>query len=393
MVVIMSSTVESRLHYFDNLRALAMMAGVIFHASLAYSLKLHGLWLTGDRQQSEWFDIFAWFFHIFRMPLFFIIAGFFVALLINKRGMKGMLWNRTKRVLFPFLIFFPIVAVAILADIIHVLSFVQHKSPVLELIAQAMATPGTPPPPPSTMHLWFLYNLMMFCVVAWALSYLSWEWVTHLYQKMKALFLLCFFPALLIPALFFGGAPYLAPDSFFPQLWSFGFFGLFFGLGIFIFSQKNSIDELNPYWVILLLMSILFYVVFYRTLPTVFSFPAAEIAFSLKLFQVTLEAYIAVWMSVVCLVIGKKYLNVHNRYMRFFSESSYWIYLIHFPLIVSVQYRLMDKDWSLLAKFGATLAITFGVGALSYVLLVRWTPIGWLLNGRKKSVDQLPASL
>lgn len=32
--------------------------------------------------------------------------------------------------------------------------------------------------------------------------------------------------------------------------------------------------------------------------------------------------------------------------------------------------------------------ITLLIGALSYLLLVRWTPIGWLLNGRRRAVDK-----
>ena len=35
----------------------------------------------------------AWFVHLFRMPMFFVIAGFFAALLVRKRGIAGMLRN------------------------------------------------------------------------------------------------------------------------------------------------------------------------------------------------------------------------------------------------------------------------------------------------------------
>ncbi|MGV8838653.1 MAG: hypothetical protein ACWA6V_21380, partial [Cellvibrio sp.] len=56
-----------RLHYLDNLRALAMIGGVFFHAMLAYSPALHNLWLTADREQSVVIDMVAWFSHLFRM--------------------------------------------------------------------------------------------------------------------------------------------------------------------------------------------------------------------------------------------------------------------------------------------------------------------------------------
>ena len=33
---------DARIHAFDHLRALAMLAGVLFHAALAYSPMMHG---------------------------------------------------------------------------------------------------------------------------------------------------------------------------------------------------------------------------------------------------------------------------------------------------------------------------------------------------------------
>ena len=73
-------TERTRLHYLDNLRALAMIGGVFFHAALAYSPMLHHLWLTADSQQSEVVDIVSWFSHLFRMPVFFCDSRIFCRL-------------------------------------------------------------------------------------------------------------------------------------------------------------------------------------------------------------------------------------------------------------------------------------------------------------------------
>ncbi len=62
---------QQRLHYLDNLRALAMIAGVFFHAALAYSPMLNSYWLSADSQQSPLVDVVGFFMHLFRMPLFF----------------------------------------------------------------------------------------------------------------------------------------------------------------------------------------------------------------------------------------------------------------------------------------------------------------------------------
>ena len=39
---------DARIPAFDPLRALAMLAGVLFHAALAYSPMMHGFWPTAS---------------------------------------------------------------------------------------------------------------------------------------------------------------------------------------------------------------------------------------------------------------------------------------------------------------------------------------------------------
>jgi peptidoglycan/LPS O-acetylase OafA/YrhL len=380
-----------RLHYLDNLRALAMIGGLFFHAMLAYSPALTQFWLTADREQSVIIDIVGWFSHLFRMPLFFVIAGFFAAYLVNKRGMGGMMTNRAKRVLLPFVIFLPLCMWAVVASLMSAIATVEHKSALMLMIQQAMATPGSPPPPFSTMHLWFLYNLMFFCVMTWVLGYINWSRLYNLFSAIKPVQFVFLFPLLLVPGLLLVESPFPAPDKILPQLWSFGFFGMFFALGYWMFRTQNFIDRFQPYCVILFVASLILYAVYYVFAPKVFTFPPAPLEFPQNIILKLCEAYISVWMTLVCLVAGRRYLNSHNRAMRFFSDSSYWIYIIHLPLLFAVQYQLMDKEWSLIVKYGASVGITLLIGAVSYLLFVRWTPIGWMLNGRKRTVNKVEA--
>ena len=81
---------EARVHALDHLRALAMLAGVLFHAALAFSPLLQPYWPTADRQSWAGIDALAWFSHLLRMPLFFLVAGFFTAALHARRGMGGV---------------------------------------------------------------------------------------------------------------------------------------------------------------------------------------------------------------------------------------------------------------------------------------------------------------
>lgn len=376
---------QQRLHYLDNLRALAMIAGVFFHAALAYSPMLHPLWLSADTQQSLWVDIVGFFMHLFRMPLFFLIAGLFAAYLVTKRGMKGFITNRAKRVLLPFVIFLPLCLWAIIAPMLAAATSVENKSPVLAMVAKALANPADapPPPPPTTMHLWFLYVLVFLYFLTWAFSYFDWSKMRKKFAAIKPLVFIVAVPVLLLPGLLLVSSPLPAPDSFLPQLWAFGFFGLFFAVGYWLFQNDNFLGQFSSYWIYLLLGSVLLYAVYFQLMPRQITLPAAPIEPLVNITLKICEAFIAVWMTLVCLVLGKQFLNTPNRSMRFLADSSYWLYIIHVPLLFAVQYPLMDKDWSWGIKFAVSLGITLIIGVVSYVLLVRWTPIGWMLNGRR----------
>jgi peptidoglycan/LPS O-acetylase OafA/YrhL len=233
------------------------------------------------------------------------------------------------------------------------------------------------------MHLWFLYNLVFFYIFAWILSYVNFEEVKNRVRKLHPVALLIILPLLLTPALTLVSTPFPAPDSFFPQLWSFGFFGLFFAAGYFIYQQQEVLDKFKHYILALLIVSLALYGFYFTLLPELLSITPTQDSFAKKLLLAVLEAIIACWMTIVCLTAGKKFLNYRNRFLRFLSDSSYWVYIVHLPIVFAVQYPLMDMDLSLITKYSLSVIITFLISILSYLLIVRWTPIGWLLNGRK----------
>jgi len=92
---------SARRHDLDALRAIAMLLGICLHAIAAYS---GSLWVVMDSHQNEAFEKAVYFIHGFRMQLFFLVSGFFTALLTSRYGSFGMLGNRASRILLPFLI-------------------------------------------------------------------------------------------------------------------------------------------------------------------------------------------------------------------------------------------------------------------------------------------------
>ena len=87
-----------RRHDFDALRAFAMLLGIALHASLSFSTLP---WIVHDTRQSELYSVFMMAVHGFRMPLFFLVSGFFSAMLWRRRGLASLLKQRAVRILVP----------------------------------------------------------------------------------------------------------------------------------------------------------------------------------------------------------------------------------------------------------------------------------------------------
>lgn len=93
-----------RRHDLDALRAIAMLLGIALHGALSFIPMPGDGWAVHDVRQSDGFALFTAVIHGFRMPLFFLISGFFTAMLWRKRGLKPLLWHRFKRIFLPLAI-------------------------------------------------------------------------------------------------------------------------------------------------------------------------------------------------------------------------------------------------------------------------------------------------
>src|ERR671911_846280 len=95
-----------RYHSLDALRAAMMLLGLVLHSAASYTqAPLGSLWPYHDPQTSVAFDLLIFFIHLFRMPVFFVVAGFFAALLYYRDGLAGFARNRVRRVLLPLVLF------------------------------------------------------------------------------------------------------------------------------------------------------------------------------------------------------------------------------------------------------------------------------------------------
>ena len=92
---------DPRRHDLDALRAAAMLLGIVLHAGLSFT---PFPWPVQDTRQSGFYGLLFAAIHGFRMPVFFLLSGFFTAMLWRRRGLKSLLSHRLRRVFLPFLL-------------------------------------------------------------------------------------------------------------------------------------------------------------------------------------------------------------------------------------------------------------------------------------------------
>jgi glucan biosynthesis protein C len=350
-----------------------MFAGVLFHASLAYSPLMHPYWLTADRGQWVGVDVAVWFLHLFRMPLFFVIAGFFAAWQVARRGVGGMLRNRVARILIPLVLFWPLVTGSIGWFTEQAAREVTQASPVLALIRED----ALPPLPPSLTHLWFLYYLLWFYVLIWVVTAAEWRVDVSRIWTGPALGVVVLAPVLQIAPLVSVTAPTPAPDSFLPQLWALAFYGLFFAFGYNLHEHPHWLVRLRPLAPALGVASLGAYTAFLWVLDARSAEPL------LHLGAAALQACVSVWMTLWSLQAGSIWLNMQVGWLRYLSDASYWTYLVHLPVLFAVQYQLLDLELPWPIKWGIGVGVTLAICLGSYHLAVRRTWLGRLLNGKR----------
>ena len=89
--------------------------------------------------------------------------------------------------------------------------------------------------------------------------------------------------------------------------------------------------------------------------------------------------------SVVFGMVGlfRRFFSHKNRIIRYLSDSSYWLYLAHLPVIMSLQ--ILVSTWNLpsLYKFLGICLITSALLLIVYELAIRYSWVGSILNGKK----------
>jgi len=228
-------------------------------------------------------------------------------------------------------------------------------------------------------HLWFLWFIVWFSLGFAALAALA--RVLRVPAVPRGLVaspaaLLWTVPLTLLPQAFMGlEAPTFGADTslaLLPQPHVLAWYAVFFGYGAVVSLAGDAADGVGRRWPLLLAAALLV------------CFPVGLVTIA-KPDATALPQVLYAWlMSFGCIGFFRWLVPAESRVWRYLSDSSYWIYLAHLPLVVFIQTRIRGWPWPGAAKFGFVCVIATVVLLASYQVLVRHTPLGVLLNGPRR---------
>ncbi len=186
---------------------------------------------------------------------------------------------------------------------------------------------------------------------------------------------------------FDGAVPGFGPDTsagLIPVPHVLLYYATFFGFGALAYCTNGSGARLGRFWYVMLPMALV-------TLPfgLMFGYKAASAADIIadeaarRWVSCLLQVLYAWLMTLGALGLFESLLAKDRSWIRYMSDSSYWLYLVHLPVIIVGQTLLLRTDLPPLAEFVLLTVIATAVLLVSYHVLVRNTPIGALLNGKR----------
>lgn len=377
----MANREADRIHSMDALRASTMLLLVPVHASAILALNGH---------PGNWSVAVFWLIHVFRLPLFFAMSGFFFAFLIGRKGVRETLRNRSLRIAVPL-------AVGLVTVV-----------PLFYLAGEVTGVTVTGGDGHSSesggfglrlSYLWFLWYLLIIDAFAF-LTYLAAPRL--LAAASRGMGRLLSSPILAVVGLAaptalillaqpeWAGLP--ATSGFLPEPAVLAYDALFFVLGASLCAHRGAITAARDRaWTWAAGAAAL-------TLAAGLLFTQHDNAFGERALVHYPSLAVDALATIVCLFaligLANRYLDRRRPRLRYLADSSYWIYLSHMPAVVLLV--ALVGTTAAIGTAAAFVVVTAGAIAFSlvtYPLFVRYTIIGRVLNGPRRRPRQAPAPI
>ena len=253
---------------------------------------------------------------------------------------------------------------------------------------------------PAFSFLWFLWFLwwfaVFFVILQWVFGSIRSFWSQQpvewsslgLYSPVALLFWML---VTMIPLYFMGTIGFIfGPDTsvgLIPAPQVFAYYAIFFlfGVGYYLADDTQSRLGSSWRWLLPLTMLVLFPIALEINLGK-FGLRDQWITKGWVLPLSVLSQSVFAWcMSIACIGLFRSCVREQTPWIRYLSDSSYWLYVAHLPLVIVLQSKLAWTGGNAYLKLLIISVVSIGLLLLSYQLLVRNTWLGVFLNGRRES--------
>lgn len=391
-----------RLHALDALRGFALLLGVLLHASMHHVLP-PGIWAVGTLQPVPLLGWLAYAIHSFRMELFFLLAGFFGAVVVSKRGVGAYLQDRGTRIVLVFLLALYPMKLALAAIWIRgglTTGWLKLPEALAALPLSRLALGGILResfPDLALTHLWFLYVLAIVTGLFLSARALVRRFVPAAILEAPQRLLAAVGASLAAPlALALVVTPLLAgmkgmdidtPDQ--SLRWNLPVLaldGLFFALGWGLHARRELLETFAARWKSLLLGGLALSLVGSALVGMRYA-GGAWVTTNALAVRWGSSLVTALTMSSFCL----GWLGVFHRFcqaprpsVRRLADASYWIYLAHLPIVAGLQVLAAGRGLPWWIEVPAISVVTVLALLVIDRVAIRGTCIGAWLNGRRR---------
>ena len=386
-----------RLHGLDAVRALALLMVVTMHATLSF-LPGAQVWFVVDADRSLALAIVAYVLRMSQMLLFFIVAGYFGHGSFTRLGRRAFVRDRLQRIALPLAVALPIT----LACFVALLAWIAAVGATDTMPVPERPAPTFMPNDFPLLHLWFLWVLLLLYAVTLLIDatigrldrrhragavadrvvgYLVTRRLPLLLALPLALTLYRLDPWYVAAGIPTPGGSLVAT----PPAWV--AFGSAFALGWFVQRQPRLLEVWQRRWLGNLALALVatlacLAVLRHPAMPTLAGPDGIKLAYA-GCFAV------GAWCWAFGIIgIGLRFMTGFSPVRRYIADASYWVYLIHLPIIVALQVVVARLQWPWMVKFPLILVLGGAVMFVSYHWLVRYTNIGAVLTGRRRARPQ-----
>lgn len=354
-----------RKRYLDNIRWITVVIVVVYHVFYMYNAEgIPGVVGNISGLKVQYWDAFQYLTFPWFMFLLFIVSGISSRLYLENHTDKEFFKSRTTKLLVP--------------STIGLFAFQFIQGYFNTRLSNAMNVMKTVPAPVAFLImavsgigvLWYIQLLWVFSVVLIPVRKIEKDRLWKLAGKTNIIVII------LMAVLVFGAAQILNTPII--CVYRFGYYGIAFLLGYFVFSHDEVIDVLkkNAIWltIVVVILAITFTIVYFGD-----NYADAPV-FKTPLF--TLFGWFA---SIAFLGMGAKYLDFTNRLTTAMNKYSWGLYVFHYLGISIIAVCIAQEG---ILPFSVVYLISlisaFVLAFFLYELISRLPFFRWAVLGIKK---------